>query len=208
MAGIGLYGTYYSKCTMSGGVLQSYTGVQQMGKAISANFEPVSIDDNPLYANNAIAETAAMAAAGGTLTLTLDQLKQSAAGDLYGLTSTSSAVQIAISGTTTTVTGTGFDEDGTAMSNPVGVAFISCKQESQDRSIYDVVIYAHCTFKLPSEDFSTMTDTIDWQTPELEAAVSGASGVTGTYPWRKRRRFTNQDAAIQYITDCFAAPSP
>ena len=70
MAGIGLYGVYYSKATLnSDGVLQSYGGVQTMGKAISATFEPVDTNSNPLYANNGIAEKDAAGGAGGGIHL-------------------------------------------------------------------------------------------------------------------------------------------
>ena len=38
MAGIGMYGVYYSKATIANGVVTGYAGVQAMGKAISASF--------------------------------------------------------------------------------------------------------------------------------------------------------------------------
>ena len=57
MAGIGLYGVFYSKCVKSGGVVTGYDGsVKMMGKAIAAGFEPTTPEDNPLYANNGIGE--------------------------------------------------------------------------------------------------------------------------------------------------------
>ena len=201
MAGIGLYGVYYALGTITDGVLTGYNGVKQMGKAISANFEPVDVDDNPLYANNAIAETDASAAAGGTLTLTLDKLVSTAQTDLFGLTSTTVTVTVG----TSTSTGTGFDDTGSETANVVGVAFISQKQESQDRNIHEAIIFSHCTFSSPSEEYTTLGESVEWQTPEIEATVAGGA-VTGTYPWRKRYRFDNQAAAVQFITEYFAAP--
>ena len=198
MAGIGLYGVYYSKATISDGVVTGYSGVQQMGKAISASFEQAEGDNNPLYANNAIAENNASSGSGGTLTLTLDKLSQAAFGDLYGLTSKSSAVTVG----GTAVTGTGFDIDGTEQAAPVGVAFIKWHQENDDRNKHEVIIFRNVSFKMPNIDGQTMADTIEWQTPEIEGTVVGADG---THPWYMTRVFPSQAAAIQFITDQFAA---
>ena len=68
------------------GVLTGFSGVQQMGKAISANFTPVDANSNPLYANNGIAERDAAAGAGGELSVTLDRISRAAMADLFGLT--------------------------------------------------------------------------------------------------------------------------
>lgn len=201
MAGIGLYGIYYSKATVTDGVLTGYQGVQQMGKAISANFEPADAEDNRLWANNAIAETDGMATSGGTLTVNVDRITNQAHQDLFGLTS--ETVSVTVGGES--VTGTGYDYDGTESANIVGVAFIRWKQELQDRGIYEAVIYSYCSFKEPTEEMTTYDgdNGIEWQTPELEATVSGST-VTGEYPWRKKYTFPTQAAAIQFITDYFA----
>lgn len=204
MAGIGLYGVYYSKGTITDGILTGYTGAKTMGKAISASFEGSDGgNDNRLWANNAVAETDASSAAGGTLTLTLDKLTGDAYVDLFGLTSQEASVTV----DGETVTGTGYDDTGNEQANAVGVAFIRWKQENNIRTIYEAVIYSYCTFSEPSEEMQTYDGDsgVEWQTPELEAAVSGSS-ITGSYPWRKRYTFPSQAAAIQFITDYFAAP--
>ena len=200
MAGIGLYGVYYSKATVADGIVTKYAGVQQMGKAISASFEQNEGDNNPLYANNAIAENNASSGSGGTLTLTLDKLTQSAFADLYGLTSKTSAVTVG----TEAVTGTGFDIDGTEQAAPVGVAFIKWHQESDSRNKHEVILFRNVTFKMPNIDGQTMADTIEWQTPEIEGTVVGADG---TNPWYLTRVFPSQAAAVAFITEQFAAPS-
>ena len=74
MAYIGLYGVYYSLCTMTDGVLTGFGGAETCGKAISASFTPNDSGDNNLYANNGIAETDASSNAGGTLSLTLERV--------------------------------------------------------------------------------------------------------------------------------------
>ena len=200
MAGIGLYGVYYSKANISDGVVTGYNGVSQMGKAISASFEQTEPNDNPLYANNGIAEHDSHAGSGGTLTLTLDRLTQAAAADLYGLTLKTSTVEVA----STTVTGTGFDYTGDEQSVPVGVAFIRWCQEQDDRNKHEVVIVRNVTFSFPNIEAQTLGDTIEWQTPEIEGTVIGKEG-DGTHPWFMTRVFPSQAAAEQFISDQFAA---
>lgn len=200
MAYIGLYGVYYSKATMGNdGNVASYTGVEQMGKAISASFEPNDAGDNNLYANNNIAETDSASAAGGTLTLTLDKLTLDAYEDLFGVNK--ETVTVTVGGSS--VTGTGFNFDGTEASNTVGVAFIRQKQESNDRGHHEAVIYSAVTFMPPSEEGQTMGESIEWQTPEIEGTVTTN---TGALPWCKKFEFPTQAAAEQFITNYFAAP--
>lgn len=193
MAGIGLYGVYYSKATVADGVVTGYAGVQTMGKAISASFEPAEGSDNPLYANNAVAENDTNAGSGGTLTLTLDRLKYAAIADLFGLTLK-----------TVTTDQQGFDYDGTEAAAPVGVAFIRQMQEDNDRGIHEVILFRRVTFSMPSEEGQTMGESIEWQTPEIEGTVYGKEA-SGTNPWMQRYRFASQDAAVTWITAQFAA---
>lgn len=196
MAGIGLYGVYYSKAVLTDGILTGYSGVEQMGKAISASFEPADVDDNPLYANNGIAERDAAASSGGTLSLTLDRLTQDAYADLFGLTEASETAGAA--------TGTGFNYTGDEVYAPVGVAFVRWAQEDNDRNHHQAVIYSYVTFSPPSEEAQTMGESVEWQTPEIEGTVSGGT-VTGALPWKKVFDFDTQADAIAFITAYFAA---
>jgi len=196
MAGIGLYGVYYSKATLTDGVVTGYDGVKTMGKAISASFEPADSDDNPLYANNGIAERDAAATSGGTLTLTLDRLTQDAYADLFGLTEAEEAAG--------QVTGNGFNFTGNETYAPVGVAFIRWAQEDNNRAHHQAVIYSYVTFSPPSEEAQTMGESVEWQTPEIEGTVSGGA-VTGAKPWKKVFDFATQADAIAFITAYFAA---
>lgn len=193
MAGIGLYGVYYSKATMTDGVVTAYGGVQTMGKAISATFEPNSDGGSPLYANNGIAEVDAAARSGGTLTVTVDELSSTAIGDLFGLTPATES------------SASGFNFTGSETANTVGVAFVRWKQISNDRAHYEAVIFSACQFQMPSQNFATLGESVEWQTPELSATVDGPT-VTGAKPWMKKFNFTTQADAIAFITAYFAAP--
>lgn len=202
MAGIGLYGVYYALATVANGVVTGYQGVKTMGKAISASFEPNTPDDNPLYANNAVAENDSSGASGGTLTLTLDRLDQAAAADLYGLTVED--VQVTVGSPGTSKTGKALKFTGMEQSNPVGVAFIRMNQEDGVRN-HEVVLYRRVTFGMPAEEAETLGESIEWQTPEIEGSVMGLEG-DGTNAWYEKVKFDTQAAAIAYITQYFAAP--
>ena len=200
MAGIGMYGVYYSKATIANGVVTGYAGVKTMGKAISASFEPNTPDDNPLYANNAVAENDSSGASGGTLTLTLDRLTQEAAADLYGLTVED--VEVTVGDTPgTQVEGTALKYTGNEQSAPVGVAFIRQNQVDGVRN-HEVILYRRATFSMPSDSAQTMGESIEWQTPEIEASVMGLEG-DGTNAWFEQVIFPTQEAAIAYITNYF-----
>ena len=202
MAGIGMYGVYYSKATIANGVVTGYAGVKTMGKAISASFEPNTPDDNPLYANNAVAENDSSGASGGTLTLTLDRLTQEAAADLYGLTVED--VEVTVGDTPgTQVDGTALKYTGNEQSAPVGVAFIRQNQVDGVRN-HEVILYRRATFSMPADSAQTMGESIEWQTPEIEASVMGLEG-DGTNAWFEQVIFPTQEAAIAYITQYFAA---
>ena len=202
MAGIGMYGVYYSKATIANGVVTGYAGVQTMGKAISASFEPSTPDDNPLYANNAVAENDSSGASGGTLTLTLDRLTQDAAADLYGLTVED--VEVTVGETPgTQVEGTALKYTGTEQSAPVGVAFIRQNQVDGVRN-HEVILYRRVTFSMPADNAQTMGESIEWQTPEISGTVMGLEG-DGSKAWFEQVIFPTQEAAIAYITDYFKA---
>lgn len=206
MAGIGLYGVYYAKATVEDGVVTGYTGgLKTMGKAISASFEPTTPDDNPLYANNAVAENDASGASGGTLTLTLDRLTQAAAADMFGLTVQDVEVTVGTS-PGETVKGTSLKYTGNEQSAPLGVAFIRMNQEDGVRN-HEVIIYRRVMFSMPAMEAQTMGESIEWQTPEIESTVTGLEG-DGTNAWFEQAVFPSQAAAIQYLTKYLTTAPP
>lgn len=194
MAKIGMYGVYYAKAVVKDGIVTGYTGgVKMMGKAISAEFTPSVSDSDPLYANNAEAESNASGASGGTLKTTLDRLTMEAAADLFGLEE--KKVTVTVDGKE--VEGRSLDYTGMEQSAPVGVAYIRENQEDNVRS-HEVVLYRRAVYSMPTEKAQTRGEKIEWQTPELEAAVSGMEG-DGTNPWYRSVVFPTQAAAIAFI---------
>lgn len=203
MAKTGMYGVYYAKAVVKDGIVTGYTGgVKMMGKAISADFSPSTPDDNPLYANNGVAENDSSGASGGTLKTTLDRLTMEAAADLFGLEVTEVAVKVGEE----TVKGKSLDYTGMEQSAPVGVAYIRENQEDNVRS-HEVVYYRRAVYSMPNEKAQTKGEKIEWQTPELEASVSGMEG-DGTKPWYRSVVFPTQAAAIAFITQLLSETPP
>ena len=200
MAGIGLYGVFYSKCVKNGGVVTGYDGsVKMMGKAISAGFEPSTPEDNPLYANNGIGENDYSTGSGGTVTMTLDRLTLDTAADLYGTTVKDVEVTVGDQ----TVKGKEIVYKGDEVSAPVGAAYIKMQQEDGVRS-HEVVFYREVEMSRPSEDAQTMGETLEWQTPEVSGIVAGMQG-DGSHPWYRASRWPSQEAAIAYVFQLFGS---
>lgn len=202
MAGIGMYGVYYSVATIEDGIVTGYNGAKTMGKAISASFTPNNPDENILWANNGVAESDASGASGGSLSVVLDRLKQDAAADLFGLKVED--VSVTVAGGSEPVTGKGLKFKGNEQSAPVGVAFIRQHQIDGNRNNHEVVLYRRATFAMPTESAQTSGDTIEWQTPEMNATVIGMEG-DATHAWYEAVVFPTQAAAIAYIEQYFAA---
>lgn len=196
MAGIGLYGVFTRECVKENGVVTGYTGdVRMIGKAISANFEHTTPDDNPLAANNGIAENSNTSGSGGTLTTVIDRLTLETAAALFGTTVEDVSVQVGDE----TVTGMEISYKGDEQSKPQGVAYIKLQQEDGVRQ-HEVVFYREGAFSRPDDSAQTIGvgGSIEWQTPELSVAIAGLQG-DGSQPWVRRSRWTSQEAALAYI---------
>lgn len=200
MAGIGLYGVFFSPCVKASGVTTGYSGeIKMMGKAISANFEANTPEENSLAANNGIAETDSSSGSGGTLTNTLDRMTLETAAELYGTT----VQQVSVTVGEETVQGTEIVYKGNEVSVPVGAAYIKMLQEDGIR-IHEVVFYREVLYSRPSDDAQTMdpNGSIEWKTPEISGIVAGLQG-DGSNPWYRLSRWTSQEAAIAYIEKLF-----
>ena len=99
--------------------------------------------------------------------------------------------------------GTGLKYTGNEQSAPVGVAFIRQTQVDGVRN-HEVILCRRATFSMPADSAQTMGESIEWQTPEIEASVMGLEG-DGTNAWFEQVIFPTQEAAIAYITNYFAA---
>lgn len=198
MATKGLYGVFYKKCVKENGVVTGYEGnVKLMGKAISASFTPNTPEENPLYANNAIAENDTSAGSGGSLALTLDRMTLEVASELYGTT----VKEVTVTVGEEQITGKEIEYYGLETSSPVGTAYIKLQQMDGVQS-HEVLFYKEGTFTRPTDSAQTMGESVEWQTPEITGSIMGMQG-DGTESWYRVSSWPSQEAAIAYIYNLF-----
>lgn len=190
MAVIGLSKPYYGIYSATGNAV-SYANGAVMGKATEANIEIDTTEDNNLYADNAIAETD-RSFAGGTLTLSTDDLSQDVAKAILGLTETSIT---GIEG----VTDTSVKElvyDDTQTTPYLGVGFI-VKKKVGGAYKWRAVVLSKVMFSVPADAATTQGESIEWQVPELSATIMRDD--SATHMWKREATFTTEAQAEAYI---------
>lgn len=192
MATIGLSKPYFAVYSAAGSTV-SYANGAVMGKATEANIEIDTTEDNNLYADNAIAETD-RTFAGGTLTLSTDDLSQEVSKAILGL------AEQAITGIEG-VTDTSVKEllyDDQQQTPYLGVGFIIKKKVG---GVYKWrgVILTKVMFSAPADVATTQGETIEWQTPELSATIMRDDSTN--HMWKREATFTTEAQAEAYIKD-------
>ncbi len=190
MATIGLSKPYFAVYSAAGSTV-SYANGAVMGKATEANIEIDTTEDNNLYADNAIAETD-RTFAGGTLTLSTDDLSQEVSKAILGL------AEQAITGIEG-VTDTSVKEllyDDQQQTPYLGVGFIIKKKVG---GVYKWrgVILTKVMFSTPADAATTQGETIEWQTPELSATIMRDD--SPNHMWKREATFTTEAQAEAYI---------
>lgn len=186
MAGIGLSKCYVGKYAEASGVV-SYTDGTLIGKAVEFSTSIETADENNLYADNAIAETDTTFG-GGTLTISTDDLSQSASALILGITPSN----ITIGGET--VSELIYNDDmvppnlgyGTIVKKKVGGAYK-----------YRAVILTKIKFQVPDESATTQGETIEWQTPTLTATIMRDDSTK--HDWKREAFFDTEADATAYI---------
>lgn len=192
MATIGLSKPYFAVYSAAGSTV-SYANGAVMGKATEANIEIDTTEDNNLYADNAIAETD-RTFAGGTLTLSTDDLSQEVSKAILGL------AEQAITGIEG-VTDTSVKEllyDDQQQTPYLGVGFIIKKKVG---GVYKWrgVILTKVMFSAPADAATTQGENIEWQTPELSATIMRDDSTN--HMWKREATFTTEAQAEAYIKD-------
>lgn len=190
MAVIGLSKPYYGIYSATGNAV-SYANGAVMGKATEANIEIDTTEDNNLYADNAIAETD-RSFAGGTLTLSTDDLSQDVAKAILGLTENTIT---GIEG----VTDTSVKElvyDDTQTTPYLGVGFI-IKKKVGGAYKWRAVVLSKVMFSVPADAATTQGESIEWQVPELSATIMRDD--SATHMWKREATFTTEAQAEAYI---------
>lgn len=142
----------------------SYSGGIPLARGVSVSMSVEASSDNDFYADNVLAETDNQGFSSGTVTLTVDGLKDAARKLIMGLTATKSVTV----GTDSTVV---FDQyDDTQAIPYVGVGFIARYMED-GVTTYVPYILNKVKFNPDGLDAETQGEEIDWQTQELEGTI-------------------------------------
>lgn len=192
MATIGLSKPYYAVYSNAGTTV-SYANGGVMGKATEANIEVETTEDNNLYADNSIAETD-RSFAGGTLTLSTDDLSQEVSKAILGIKEE----------TISEITGVTDEDaseliyDDTQKTPYLGTGFIIKKKVG---GVYKwrAVVLTKVMFAIPSDAATTQGETIEWQVPELSATILRDD--SANHVWKREATFTSEAQAEAYIKD-------
>lgn len=139
----------------SGGTV-TYTDVAVLARGVSVDLSVDASTDNNFYADNQIAESLAGVFAGGTVTLTVDGLKDAARKLIFGLPAAD---------------GDGWTAFGDDQALPYcGVGFVVRYMEDGATSYMPVVI-PKVMFQNPGISAATQEAEVDWQTQELTATI-------------------------------------
>lgn len=134
----------------------TYTDGMELARGVSVELDVESGDDNNFYADNVVAESSAGEFVSGTITLTVDGVKDDARTFILGLPAADD---------------NGFVHYGDSASAPyVGIGFIARYMES-GTTTYVPTIITKAKFNQPKKNAATQEDTIEWQTEELTAGV-------------------------------------
>lgn len=163
-----------AKYTVASGVV-SYTNVTALARGVDVTVSVESDSDNNFYADNVLAETDRQAFSSGTLSLTVDGLKDTARKLITGVVTTSSTTV----STGVTVTWDIYDD---AASVPyVGVGFVARYMEAGVTS-YVPIVLKKVKFDDPEITAATQEESIDWQTQSLEATIMRDD--TANHAWK------------------------
>ena len=174
MANIGLSKPYLATYVNTAGTV-TYSARNFLGKYTEIDISLDSADENVLYADNGPAETDSQFS-GGTVTVTTDDLRPDAFKTALGL------VEAAIAATMATTNPAPkwliFDDQQAAPYFALG-GIIKKKVDNAYR--YQAFILEKIKFKNPDLSLTTQGETIEWQTPELEATILRSDA--SNHPW-------------------------
>lgn len=163
MPQFGLRSIYAAKYNNNAGTI-SYSGIQHVGDAISANLE-LRYAEGRLYAEDMLAEYMRKAV-GGTISIGVKYIKQAAQTLLFNSTTKARSVTYIPKGTTATATATatsvviGGEDEG----QYVGVAFFAPDMVDGVEK-YTCVLIKKALFGPPSMSLQTMGESIAFNTP-------------------------------------------
>lgn len=187
MATIGVSKPYYGVYVNTDGVI-SYTGGAVFAKAVEFNATIESSDDNNLYADNMIAESD-RSFAGGTISVTTDEISQTAAAAILGITADTITI-----GTETNISELVYDDDMAAPDLGFGI-IIKKKVSGVDK--YRAVFFHKIKFNIPEDAAVTQGETIEWQTPKIDGIIMRDD--SAKHGWKSEVTVDTEAIAVAYL---------
>jgi phi13 family phage major tail protein len=171
----------------------TYSGGIPLARGVEVQIAPEAADSTPFYADNTVAEQAGGGFSGGTVTLTVDGLKEAAQKLIMGLPAQ------------TTISDVKWNDFGDAMSIPyVGVGFVVRYMED-GVTTYDAVVLTKVQFSVFGTDAATQEDAIEFQTQELEAAIMKDD--TTAHNWKRVSEPQTTEAAAVAAYQAILTPA-
>lgn len=189
MATIGLSKPYYAIYSNTGTTV-SYANGALLAKAVELSMELEGADANILYADNGPAESANQFA-GGTLTITTDDLLPEPTAAILGLTP-----QTVTNEDITTETPQELVFSDAQVIPYVGFGVIVKKQQNNVTKWMGIV-YPKVQFSNPGITATTQGETIEWQTPELTATIMRDD--TTAHVWCRHSLLDSEGDAEAYV---------
>lgn len=190
MATIGVSKPYFGKYVNTDGEI-TYTGGAVFAKAIEFSASIESGDDNNLYADNGIAESD-RSFGGGSISVTTDEISQTAAAAILGITARTITV-----GSNTNVTELVYDDDMTAPDLGFGIII---KKKVSGAYKYRAVFLRKIKFNIPEDAATTQGETIEWQTPTIDGTIMRDD--SPKHAWKSEVTVDTEADAEAYIKQC------
>lgn len=193
MANIGLSKPYIGTYVNTEGTV-TYSARTVLGKFTNIDIALDSADDNILYADNGPAETDSQFS-GGTVTITTDDLRPDAFKTALGLVEEAIATTIAT--TTPAPKWLVFNDNQNAPYFALGGII---KKKVDGAYKYQAFVLEKIKFKNPDLSVATQGESVEWQTPEIEAAILRSDAAN--HPWyRISTLLDSEDDAAAILED-------
>lgn len=192
MANIGLSKPYIATYVNTAGTI-TYSARTVLGKYTNLEISLDDANDNNLYADNGIAESDSQFS-GGTATITTDDLRPAAFKTALGLVESAIATTVTASENPKWMV---FDDDQSAPYFALGGVL---KKKVDNAYAYQAFVLEKIKFRNPDLSVATQGETIEWQTPELEATIERSDAAK--HPWyRISTLLGSEDDAVAVLED-------
>lgn len=181
---------YVATYSASGSTI-TYTGASQLARGVSVAIAIESGDGSTFYADNVAAEGTGGVFTGGTVTLTVDGLKDAARKLIEGL---ANPTEVTVGSDTVDV----YSYDTDQVIPYVGIGFVARYMEN-GVTTYVPVVLTKCQFDVDGMEAATQAESVEFQTQELTATIMRDD--SAKHCWRKiAEAQETETAAVAVIT--------